>query len=98
MSRQVRDLMEYYFAEPGHKPFPGVVCIGVSDNSSPIGVNSRGCLKGISPEEACHAFCFAIARDLQKGLPLDEWKTMVLSTVMEFRKNELGGRLLLGGR
>ena len=78
--------MEYYFDEPGNKPFPGVVCIGVSDNASPIGVSSRGCLKGISPEEASHALIFAIARDLRKGLPLDEWKTMVLSTVMEFRK------------
>jgi len=45
----------------------------------------RGWLKGISPEEARHALVFAIARDLRKGLPIDAWKTLVLSTTMEFR-------------
>ena len=78
--------MDYYFDTPGNKPFPGMVCIGVTDTSSPIVPASRGWLKGISPEEARHALVLAIARDLRKGLPVDEWKTMVLSTVVEFRK------------
>jgi len=78
--------MDYYFDAPGNKPFPGMVCIGVTDASSPISAACRGWLKGISPEEARHALVLAIARDLRKGLPVDGWKTMVLSTVVEFRK------------
>lgn len=83
---QVQYLVDYYFDAPGDKPFPGVVCIGVTDASSPIAAANRGWLKGISPEEARHALVLAIARDLRKGLPIDGWKTMVLSTVVEFRK------------
>lgn len=81
----MRYLTDFYFKEPGNKPFPGVVCIGVTDTSSPIAAAQRGWLKGISPEEPRHALVFAIARDLRKGLPLDKWKILVLSATMEFR-------------
>lgn len=77
--------MDFYFDEPGKKTFPGVVCIGVTDTSSPIALSNLGWLKGISPEEARHALVMAIARDMRKGLPVDEWKTVVLSTIAEFR-------------
>lgn len=77
--------MDFYFDAPGEKPFPGVVCIGVTDSSSPVAAASRGWLKGISPEEPRHALVLAIARDLRSGLPIAAWKTLALSIVMEFR-------------
>ena len=87
---QVDYYMSYFFrtVTPGIA-FPASVVIAVIGDLSPAIAGTFGNLKAIGPEEPRHALIFAIARDIDAGLPeadLLMWKNLIVSAIITFKK------------
>ena len=74
------------FEKPAHAP--GFIVIGVNSTSSPLNALTRGRLRAVSPEETRHALILAIKRDIDRKLPVDEWRRIALSSPVQFEAVE----------
>ena len=71
------------FTKPHH--VPGFVTIAVNKTSDPLDPLARGGLRALCPEETRHALVFAIKRDMDRNLPVDDWLRVVLSSPVQFQ-------------
>lgn len=78
--------MDYFFSTPKHAP--GFFTVAVNQSSDPLDPVSRGGLRALCPEETRHALILAIKRDIDRNMPVDEWRRVVLSSLVEFQKVE----------
>ena len=67
------------------KHVPGLVVISVSPSSNPTCLTTRHRLRALSPEETRHAMILAIKRDIDRQLPVDEWRRIVLTSAVQFK-------------
>ena len=77
-------LQQYFFDKVG-RGYPDTIKVACLDYLRPDKKDALGHLKAISPEELRHAMLLAIARDITKGLDVDEWRRCLLSVTFSFQ-------------
>ena len=75
-------LRDYLFPRAQHPP--GFTVVAVNESSDPLRPWAGEGLHVVSPEETRHAMIFAIKRDMDLNLPLDDWLKVALSLPVQF--------------